>query len=443
MQTQTQNNPIVLDGGIYKVLQDGHLDLFFHEGQNAVWNSNRRFILMLAGSQGGKTSFGPWWLWREIAIRGQGDYLAVTTNFDLFKLKMLPEMRRVFEHVLRIGRYWPGIKVMELRNPLTGRFDAVRADDPMWGRVILRSVQAPMGLESATAKAAWLDEVGQDDWDVTHWEALLRRLALNKGRILGTTTPYNTGFIKTEWYDRWAEGDTDYDVVRFASSANPKFSAEEYERARRTMPEWRFRMFYNGEFSRPAGLIYGDFTDDMVVSDNEIPVFQPYYRRVVGIDFGGANTASLLLVEDQSQDPSVWYVMEEHLSGHLSTMEHTNDVLRMVAGARDVSYVGGAPGEGQFRMDWAQNGVDVQIPSISEVELGINAVIGLIKSNRLRVSRHCSGLRHELSTYKRKLERDGQPSEIIDNKNRFHRVDALRYAVTAIHGDSQQEAWVI
>lgn len=71
--------------------------LNLHPGQERAMNSEKRFVFMLSGTQGGKTSLGPWWLAREIETRGQGDYLAVTANYDLFKLKMLPEMLKVFE----------------------------------------------------------------------------------------------------------------------------------------------------------------------------------------------------------------------------------------------------------------------------------------------------------------------------------------------------------
>jgi len=34
----------------------GKLDLNFHEGQARAWLSRRRFVFMLAGTQGGKTA---------------------------------------------------------------------------------------------------------------------------------------------------------------------------------------------------------------------------------------------------------------------------------------------------------------------------------------------------------------------------------------------------
>src|SRR5512139_2337207 len=79
------------------------IDVTPHPGQWRAWRSSRRFIAMLAGTQGGKTSFGPLWLYREIRARGPGDYLAVTATFPLLKLKMLPEFLRLFQHTLNLG----------------------------------------------------------------------------------------------------------------------------------------------------------------------------------------------------------------------------------------------------------------------------------------------------------------------------------------------------
>jgi len=416
---------------LFDIDSNGRLTLHFHTGQTKAWDSDRRFILMLAGTQGGKTSFGPWWLWREIKNKGRGDYLAITTSYDLFILKMLPELRKVFESVLKIGRWWGGYKVLELCDPETGRFLAVNQSDEMWARIILRSANADSGLEAATANAAWLDECGQDEWDVNVWEAVLRRLSINHGRVLGTTTPYNVGWVKNNWYDLWKSGDPDYEVVKFSSNVNPAFPEDEYQRAKRTMAEWRFRMFYDADFTVPEGLIYGMFRDEWYV-DNFMP--PPDWERVLGVDFGGANTAVIWLAEDASQDPSIWYVYDEYLEGNKSTSEHVQEILSKLNRQNVVKYmlVGGAAGETQQRMDWADSGIVVYRPYVSDVESGISAVIELMKAGRLRVMKRCEGIRNELSIYHRRLDGNGVVTDIIENKEMFHRLDALRYAASMI-----------
>jgi hypothetical protein len=424
---------------LWTINETGEVDLSFHPGQWRAWNSVSRFPFVIAGTQGGKTSFGPWWLLREIydpdVGRGGGDYLAVTASYDLFKLKMLPELRTVFESVQNVGRYWAGDKVLELRDPATGQFHANRSDDPMWGRIILRSAQAGGGLEASTAKGAWLDECGQDDFTLEDWEAVQRRLSLAEGRALGTTTPYNLGWLKSQVYDPWTEGDPDFDVISFASTQNPAFPKREFKRVQRKMQDWRFGMFYEGRFTRPAGLIYASFTDEMLVDPFAIP---DDWTRYTGVDFGGANNAILQAAEDPATE--IIYIYDEWLGGG----ETSADYAERARGIPDEceSYAwGGAHSEGQARRDWGAAGFWIDEPAIRDVEQGIDRVTELIKGDRLRVFRTLKGFRDEIGSYKRKLDAAGDPLEEIENKRRYHRMDALRYMAVGII--EQAGPWVV
>ncbi len=415
---------------LYQV-SSGKVSLNLHPGQLQAWNSKARFVLIQAGCQSGKTSLIPWLIWREAQRCGQGDYLAVTTSFDLFQLKLLPEVRVVFEDVLKIGKFWGGIGVMELAENLIpgGKFWAKTSNDNMWGRIILRSIQSEGGLESATAKAAFLDECGQDSWTVQHWEAILRRVSLYRGRVFGATTIYNAGgWLKDQWYDKWKAGDPDYEVVQFPSYANPAFPREEYERAKRTLPDWRFRMFYNGEYSKPAGAIYDCYGDQFLVDDFEPPKHWP---RVCGVDFGGAHTAMLWLAQDPEKD--IWYCYKEYLGGNVPTSEHCFIASAEARGCSVVpDYFGGSPGETQYRNDWWENGVDVMQPPIGDVEIGISRVYQLMRDNKFRVCRGLERLRHEFGTYRRKLGSDGQPTNAIMDAHTKHMLDSLRVAVVGL-----------
>ena len=411
-------------------IEDGQLELSLHSGQTRAWQSDRRFVFMLAGTQGGKTSYGPWWLWREIygndnhEGKGAGDYLAVTASFDLFKLKLLPEMRTVFERILGIGHWWAGDKVMELKDPATGKFWASRSDDPMWGRIILRSAQAEGGLESATAKAAWLDECGQNKFRLSDWEAVLRRLSLSQGRVLGTTTLYNRGWLKSQVYDAWKRGDSDFDVIQFKSTINPAFPQAEYDRARRTMPVWKVRMFYEGQFDKPAGLIYDVFNEDYHVID-PIPM-SASWPRAVGIDPLGAIISAHWLAFDPENRKL--HVYREYYEGYgKTTAEHAAGVLRAGHGEPIAIYIGGGPSERQARLDWQAAGVPLQAPPITSVESGIDRLYGLLKEYAIVIHRNCPHLIDDLGSYARKLDANDEPTETILDKDSFHAADSSRY----------------
>ena len=411
---------------------DGELSLNFHPGQTQAWDSTRRFVFVLAGTQGGKTSFGPWWLWREIygdgdhPGRGPGDYMAITSSFDMFDLKMLPELKSVFIDILGCGRYWPGKRVIELADP-SGRFHAVQSSDPMWGRIILRSAASPGGLEALTAKAAWLDEAGQDEFTLESWEAILRRLSLSVGRVLATTTLYNLGWIKSNVYDKWLDGDLDFDVIQFASIQNPTFSRAEFERARRSLPAWRFAMFYLGKFSRPLGLIYHNFNERTMLCDPfDIPA---HWLRVVGVDPGGANVAALIFAN--KPQTSVWYLIAEELTGYKTSREYAQHVLTKYLSLPELEYqaVGGHASEGQARRDWAEGGLHIDEPPIANLEAGIDKCVEQLKRVELKVFRTCKGFLDEIGGYRRKVDEDGELTDAIVNKRKYHRLDAWRYAV--------------
>lgn len=407
----------------YHVTPDGGLSLDFHPGQWAAWDSARRFVVVLAGTQGGKTSFGPHWLYREIQRRGPGDYLVVTPTYPLLNLKALPEFVRIFGELLRMGDYRKADRVFQ--------FDAL-GERRTWGseqdqptRVLFGHAQDPESLESATAKAAWLDEAGQNKFKLGSFEAITRRLSLSQGRVLITTTPYNLGWIKQHFWDKRNERG-DVDVIRFDSTANPAFPAEEMERARRDLPRWKFDMFYRAVFTRPAGMIYDCF-DTAVNTIARFPI-PDNWRRYAGLDFGGVNTAAVKVAEDPTTGK--WYVFAEYKAGGRTAEEHGAAIQRH----EPVSLAyGGAGSEGQWRMEFGRGGLPINQPPVSEVEVGIDRVYGAFKSGRLVIFDDLPGLLDEVGSYARELDDMGEPTEKIADKSTYHYLDSLRYIMSALN----------
>lgn len=404
-------------------VSNGRLRLNFHPGQWRAWASKKRFIAILAGTQGGKTSFGPHWLYREIQHRGPGDYLVVTPTFPLLELKALPEFRANFEDRLALGKY--------VSSPARRfRFSEVgqRRTFGDYGldyrtTVFFGYAEDPESLESATAKAAWLDEAGQKKFKLGSWEAILRRLAIHQGRVLVSTTIYNLGWLKSEVWDRWRAGDPDLDVVRFESIENPKYPPEEFERAKRSLPKWKFDMFYRAIFTRPAGLIYDSFDEQRhLVPRFAIPDDWPRY---LGLDFGGVNTAGLFYAEEPGTGRL--YLYREYKAGSRTAAEHCKYLLK---GEPMIPHcIGGSKSEGQWRQEFAAGGLPVGAPAISDVEVGIDRVYGAHKRGELFVFDDLSGYLEEKRSYSRKLDAHGQPTEEIEDKNDFHFMDAERYIV--------------
>ena len=234
-----------------------------------------------------------------------------------------------------------------------------------------------------------------------------------------TTTPYNLGWLKSQVYDRWRQKDPDYQVIQFKSIENPAFPRAEFERARRTLPGWKFRMFYEGEFTRPAGLIYDCLTDANIIKPFAIP---KDWRRVGGMDFGGINTAAVLLV--QSPGGAI-YLTDEYHRGGLTAFGHKSNL----EGWGCYSWMGGSKSEEQWRNEFRQAGMPMEAPRVTEVEVGINRVYGLLKQRKLMIFDTAIHTIDQLGSYRRVLDANGDPTETISEKDTYHYLDAVRYGV--------------
>ena len=416
----------------------GSIVASLHPGQGRAYISERSIIAIVAGAQSGKTSFGPLWLEREIGLKGPGDYLAVSTTVRLSRLKMVPEFLKLFDQALQLGVWHKGDRFFEFDGAKAARYydNPAFRDEPT--RVIFGSAVNPESLESATAKAAWLDEAGQKWFRLESWEAVRRRIALNRGRVLITTTPYSLGWLYVNIYQPWLAGDQSIDMIQFRSDENPAFPPEALEEERSRMPAWRFALFYLGQFTKPEGLIYGVYSDldepeGHVVEPFVIPVDWP---RFVGIDFGGANTATVWLA--MNPETQTFYLYHESLSGGRTTTQHAEEFRRIAGQSPVVGVYGGSASEEQHRRDYRAAGIPVKGPPVirvdgghgvmlTDIEVGIERVRSIIATGRFRIFRSCVGVRAELGDYSRVLLPDGTPTDQIDEKARFHRLDAFRY----------------
>ena len=229
-------------------------------------------------------------------------------------------------------------------------------------------------------------------------------------------------------FDRWRDKDENFDVIQFKSIMNPSFPEEEYYRAKTILPDWKFRMFYDGEFTRPAGMIYSDFDHSIhVIRPRKL---EPKWPRYVGIDFGAVNTAVLWIAEQP--ETGVLYLYREYLEGEKTTQGHTDYVKIYEQKENIIRYTGGAKSEKQQRWDWQAAGVPAQSSPIINVEAGIDMVIERLKSKTLFIFDNCTGIIDEMGTYSRQLDDNGQPTEKIKDKETYHRLDALRYDISAI-----------
>ena len=393
-----------------------------HPFQAQVLTSRKRIVVALGGTQSGKTVIGPYWLYQKMQELGPGDYLVVGPYSNLLHFKVIPEFERLFCTTLGLGkiRYHPFILF---------RWESPRGEY----RVFFGHARNSDTLESATAKAAWLDEAGQDAFTEDAWEAIRRRLSLHQGPVLITTTPYNFGWLYRKIYLPWERARREgkdhpsIEVVQFDSVANPAFPREEWEEAQRTLPRWKFEMFYRGRFTRPAGLVYESFSPEKHVRDVEVSATA---ATVVGVDFGEVN---MVAIRARALEGGTLYVDRWYKGERLSIGAHAENIRRTLSlGDGFVAY-GGSKGEEPWRRELTIAGLPVQAPPVTgpgSVMIGIDLVNAYLSSGRLLVSPSAKPLVEEFLSYSWKLDESGEPIPgVIDDKQKYHFLDALRYAV--------------
>jgi hypothetical protein len=428
-----------MEGSVWKI-ENGVLDLTgLHKGQVQMMRSNRQVIGVIAGTQSGKTVSGPPWLLREIISRGEGQYLVVGPSLSLLKKKAMKEFLTLFEEGMQLGKMH--------KTDLKFTFSK-KACMRLFGQytegveVLFGYAQKPESLESMTVKAVWGDEAGQGDFKYDSFLAIQRRCLRYRARQLYTTTPYNLGWFKREIHDRWLAGDPRFDVIRFESKDNPTFPIEEWNHMKRTMPKWKFDLFYRAIFTSPAGAIYDVFNYDAHTCD---PFYVPSdWPRVYGVDFGNVNTAMVCIAIDPKTinspewpDGPMMYAYRTYRTGNKSEQEHVNAILakedKAVKPWPPIA-VGGARSEDEWREGFGNVGMPIFRPTIAGVEEGISKVYAALATGRLRIFRHrCQKLiDDEIVLYSRELDKNDEPTDKIANKNNFHRLDALRYAVSEI-----------
>ena len=398
-------------------IPEGEMRLNFHVGQKRAWLSPKRIVCLQCGTQYGKTCLGPHWISREMDTNGPGDYMAVTTAYPLSTVKMVPELREVFERILNWGVWKEKDQMLQSHEKIRGA--------PAY-RIIVGTAQKPSSLESGTVKAAWLDEVGQHEFLRESWEAINRRVSIARGRLFLTTTLYEFGWYKYELYDRWKAGDPDIDIIEGDSTDNPAFSVEEYERAKSLLPKFKFDMFYRGKFEKPSGLIYDSFNEDIcLISRFNL---DPTWPRYVGHDFGPNNTAAVWYAQDPAT--GYLYVYRTYHEGELSNFDHAQKWKKMSEGEMILNRVGGARAETGFREACSAAGWPITEPKEFGVEAGINIVYGWHQQNRLFVFKDCDRYLAEKMSYTRELGGDYEVTEKIFNKSRYHLMDAERYVLS-------------
>ena len=176
---------------------------------------------------------------------------------------------------------------------------------PTGGKVFIRSADQPLGIEGMTVHWAWLDEYGQAP--KLAWTVVRSRVSTTGGQVMITTTPYAMNWLYGDIYERWSKKeDKDIAVFTWKSIENPFFPKSYYDKERTRLSKEEFRRRYEGEFSRMEGLVYEDFTTDLIIEPRIIEGIS----TTAGVDFGFTNPTAIEVIRKDKDGK--FYVIDEY-----------------------------------------------------------------------------------------------------------------------------------
>ena len=242
-----------------------------------------------------------------------------------------------------------------------------------------------------------------------------------------TTTLYTLGWLKTDVYDRWLDGDKSIDVIQCDSIANPVYPLEEFERARATLPPWKFAMFNRGRFEQPAGLVHDSFGTADIVDQFTIPKTWLVY---VGHDFGKANPAALFVAQNPVSGELFYF--HEYLPGPgISAHEHVDAWNKIVAGYNVIARIGGNLNTEQDSRDlYTSHGWHIIEPRQKSVGEQVLRVISAERLHKIKVMRSCPNIIEEKQTFSYSLNDKYEPTDQYEDEPSYHLLAAERYLHT-------------
>lgn len=420
------------DGGKYR-----HVPL--HVGQKAIWDSDARFLAMIAGKGSAKSSFAPIWLDREIRRNPQGSFILCAPSYKMLNQGLTPHW---IKH-MRFNDLNPYPDSRKALNETKGVYQLSTG-----GVVWLRSLDDPETINAIHAHAAVCDEAG--NVPLSAWNILESRVSQKVGKVLLTTTPYaRYGWLKEEIISKYHSGDKNYFVFQGASTINPSFDQAEFERLKKSKAPHVFARDYEGQFTQAVGAVYPDFLSCMT----DVPKGGlPNGTYFGGIDFGyGGSDPTVCLAGVLDIENVLWifwerYVAKEDIEQtsvgmrqwHNAFAQKTGRTVSKWACDHQPSYIRYLR---HYRLkpkdnhDEPDKGPSLNCCRASKgagsIDFGIDLVNTRIKTGTLKIIRGpVSMLPIEGDGYIFDQDEDGKGSG--RPKGMDHALDALRYMVTYI-----------
>ncbi|MDE2097148.1 MAG: hypothetical protein KGL39_07870 [Patescibacteria group bacterium] len=294
------------------------------------------------------------------------------------------------------------------------------------------------------------EELRLHDWEMLGTRCTGRGAVMPYTRMIGDCNPGAPG--------HWILHRPELKVFHSKHDDNPTLYTEDgelTEQGRRTMKVLdsltgvRKKRLRYGLWVAAEGMVYDCF--DAKIHQVRRFAIPDNWPRYLGLDFGSVNTAGVFLAAEladvrvpglrwheavELRPTGRYFVYREYLAGSRTAQEHVRHLLK--GEPMRPHTVGGSASEDQWRAEFSQAGLAVHQPEVKEVPVGIDRVYGALSRQpaELVVFDDLAGLIDEIASYAWKTDDAGKLTDKIENKEDFHRLDALRYIGTHLWRDA-------
>jgi phage terminase large subunit len=370
-----------------------------------AYNFGTQFGAAVSGVQSGKTFTGVYWTGKKIQEYPQGTGIIVAPTYKILQHATLKKFFDIFPQFRKHYKEQKGEIAL-----------------PTGGTIYVRSADNPLGIEGITANWIWLDEGGMTS--LLTWTVLRSRVSMTGGQILITTTPYNMGWLYTDFFRRWKDGqDKSLSFFTWRSIDNPYFTKDFYEAERGRLRPEEFARRYEGRFEKMTGLVW-DLPAEQIIDPRDIMVKAEI--RIMGVDWGfGIENPSAISVWYYWN--KCWYKTDEWKQSQRTTAEIIQVLKnKMVEHHATLIYPDTAEPD---RIEECRRAGLPMMETNKDVKGGISLIQQLIRERRIFIFNNCKETIAEWSMYHYPEPEENKESKDLPFKFNDHLCDADRYAI--------------
>ena len=265
-------------------------------------------------------------------------------------------------------------------------------------------------------------------------EQALARCSVENSKLWFNCNPeYPQHWFCTEWIKKTSEKNIYY--LHFTMDDNPSLSEKIRQRYKNLYSGSFYDRFILGKWVATDGLVYPFMSDDKMLYDVPKCGFSKF---AVSCDYGTVNPASFGLWGLYGDS---WYRIDEYYyssrrEGLSRTDEEHYSALCELIADREISDIVVDPSAASFIEVIRRHGKYNVKPAKNNVIDGIRQTSTALKQGKIKICRPCTDCIHEFGLYR--WDTGGKDSPIKEND---HAMDDVRYFVTTILNDSEDETF--